>query len=141
MAGTGRWLSTNSGAVGGGVPPLIHSESSYVLRPARLAPTRPATASKRRALGALSRKPPNTWLGVSPSKYQSNSVVASPRPRPAPGSRPVMYPSTDTDRALNTLLISATFLGSFKRLHDRSNLSSLREPKVLNWPHAAHQLR
>jgi hypothetical protein len=43
-----------------------------------------------------------TWLGVSPSKYQSKSMVATPSPRPAPGSRPVMYPSTDTAGALKT---------------------------------------
>src|SRR5947209_7181510 len=56
-------------------------------------------ASKTRALGSLSRNPPKTWLAVSPSRYQSNSIVPSPRPRPAPGSRPVMYPSTDTASA------------------------------------------
>jgi hypothetical protein len=83
-----------------------------VLRPARLAPTRPARASKTRALGSLSRNPSSTLLGVSPSKYQSNSIVASPSPRPALGSRPVMYPSTETASAMNTLLIPL-FLSEF----------------------------
>jgi hypothetical protein len=72
------------------VPPSAQPESSSVLRPARLAPTRPAAASNTRALSALNRNPPNTVLGVSPLKYQSNSIVASPSPRPAPGSPPVM---------------------------------------------------
>ena len=49
-----------------------------------------------RALGSLSLKPlPKTSLGMSPSKYQSNSIGASPRPRPTPpsasrGSLPLM---------------------------------------------------
>ena len=76
-----------------------------MLRPATTAPTRPARASKTRALGSLSLNPSNTWLGVSPPPYQSKSIDPSPSPRPAPGSRPVMYPSTDTAWALMTLLI------------------------------------
>ena len=83
-----------------------------MLRPARLAPTRRAPASKTRALGSLSLKPSNTSLGVSPPKYQSKSVVPSPSPCPGRGSRPVMYPSTETDIALRTLLISI-FLSEF----------------------------
>jgi hypothetical protein len=82
-----------------------------VLRPDRLAPTRPATESNTRALGSLSRNPSNTWLGVSPSKYQLKSIVALPSPRPASGSRPVMYPSTDTASAMNTLLMSVILFG------------------------------
>jgi hypothetical protein len=77
-----------------------------VLRPARLTPTRLANPSNTRALASLNRNPSNSRLGVSPSKYQSNSIDPSPNPRPGPGSRPVMYPSTDTDNAVMTLLIS-----------------------------------
>jgi hypothetical protein len=61
-----------------------------VLRPATTAPTRAAAASKTRALGAESRKPLNTSLGVSPLKYQSNSTPPVPSPLPGRGSLPVM---------------------------------------------------
>jgi hypothetical protein len=47
-----------------------------VVRPATAAPTRAARASKTRALGSLSRNPPNTSLGVSPSKYHRFSGIS-----------------------------------------------------------------
>ncbi len=99
ISGAGRWLSTNSRAVGCGLPPPKWEECSYVVRPATAAPTLAARASKNRALGSLSRNPPNTWLGVSPSKYQSKSIPASTN-APAPAtSAHHHHPSGRSQRA------------------------------------------
>jgi hypothetical protein len=37
-----------------------------------------------------------------------------------PGSRPVMYPSTDTDNAVKTLLMASAFQSSLRRLWNRN---------------------
>jgi hypothetical protein len=63
----------------------------------------------------VAEDPSNTRLGVSPSPCQSKSDVASPSPRPGPGSRPVMYPSTETAWALKTFVMSFSSRGSLKR--------------------------
>jgi hypothetical protein len=68
-----------------------------------------ATLSTTRRLVSERRKSGTTVLGVSPSQHESWRTPPSPSPRPAPGLRPVMKPSTEAARALKTLIMVFTY--------------------------------
>ena len=88
----GRWSVTEDDQGRGGVRGSAGRPSGVVVGVAS-GETRPDPGGElveEARTGCAEVKPSRTVLGVSPSTYQSNNLPASPRPRPGPGSRPVM---------------------------------------------------